>query len=94
AQAEKIPMSITAASQLSFFITAAWCGLFTIPILKHVHQRYYIKREPQIVINSFKRLCQTVKRIKQYRALFLFLLAYFFYIDRVGTIITLSTSYG
>ncbi|MCY7866258.1 MFS transporter [Bacillus spizizenii] len=94
AQAETIPMSVSAASQLSFFITAAWWGLFTIPMLKHVHQRYYIKREPHIVINSFKRLGQTVKRIRQYRALFLFLLAYFFYIDGVGTIITMSTSYG
>lgn len=94
AQAETIPMSVSGASQLSFFITAAWWGLFTIPMLKHVHQRYYIKREPRIIANSFKRLGQTLKRIRQYRALFLFLLAYFFYIDGVGTIITMSTSYG
>ncbi|MCI4139305.1 MFS transporter, partial [Bacillus vallismortis] len=68
AQSEKIPMYVSAASQLSFFITAAWWGLFTIPMMKHVHQRYSIKREPHIVLNRFKRLGQTMMRIRQYRA--------------------------
>src|SRR6185437_8711061 len=68
--------------------------IFTIPMIKDVQQRYYIEREPKPIISSFKRLGQTFKDIKQYRALFLFLLAYFFYIDGVGTIISMSTAYG
>jgi UMF1 family MFS transporter len=94
AQTDKIPISTTLASQIAFLITAAWWGLFTIPMFKHVHQRYYIEREPNPVVNSFKRLGSTIKEIRKYRALFLFLLAYFFYIDGVGTIITMSTAYG
>ncbi len=57
-------------------------------------QRYYIERVPNPISTSFKRLGQTFKEIRQYRALFLFLLAYFFYIDGVGTIIKMSTAYG
>ncbi|MBS4206994.1 MFS transporter [Bacillus sp. FJAT-50079] len=94
AQNEWIPLSDIRASQLAFFITAVWWGLFTIPMFKHVHQRYYIEREPNPIVNSFKRLGQTFKDIRQYRALFLFMLAYFFYIDGVGTIISMSTAYG
>ncbi|MFD2445356.1 MFS transporter [Bacillus sp. CGMCC 1.16607] len=94
AQSETIPITVTIASKIAFLITAAWWGLFTIPLFKHVHQRYYIEREPNPVANSFKRLGKTLIEIRQYRALFLFLLAYFFYIDGVGTIISMSTAYG
>ncbi len=89
-----IPISTTIASKIAFLITAVWWAIFTIPLLKNVKQRYYIKREPNPVINSFRRLGTTLKEIQKYRALFLFLLAYFFYIDGVGTIISMSTAYG
>jgi len=94
AQSELIPLSTTVASKIAFIITAVWWGLFAIPLFKNVHQRYYIEREPNPVFNSFKRLSQTLKEVRKHRALFLFLLAYFFYIDGVGTIITMSTAYG
>lgn len=87
-------ISTTTASSIAFLITALWWGLFTIPILKNVHQHHYIKPEANPIRNSFKRLYKTLKEIRKYRALFLFLLAYFFYIDGVGTIISMSTAYG
>jgi MFS transporter, UMF1 family len=94
AQKEVLPFSTTIASKVAFLITAVWWGIFTIPMLKNVYQRYGIEREPKPIVNSFKRLGNTLKEIRKYRALFLFLLAYFFYIDGVGTIITMSTAYG
>jgi MFS transporter, UMF1 family len=94
AQTKVLPISMTLASQTAFIITALWWGLFSIPMFKNVHQKHYIEREPQLVLQSFRRLAKTFKEIRQYKALFLFLLAYFFYIDGVGTIITMSTAYG
>ncbi|MCQ6266734.1 MFS transporter [Fictibacillus sp. WQ 8-8] len=94
AQKEVLPFSTPAASKIAFFITACWWALFTIPMFKNVHQKYYVEQEPSPVRNSFKRLGKTLREIKQYRSLFLFLLAYFFYIDGVGTIISMSTAYG
>lgn len=94
AQNEVLPLSVTNASRLAFLITAVWWILFSIPLFRHVKQQHFIKREANPVVQSFRRLNKTIREIRQYRALFLFLIAYFFYIDGVGTIISLSTAYG
>ncbi|NMD71328.1 MFS transporter [Bacillus sp. DNRA2] len=94
AQKGTLPISVTSASKIAFLITALWWGCFAIPMFRNVQQRYYIKPEQRPVVNSFKRLGKTLREIRKYRALFLFLLAYFLYIDGVDTIITMSTAYG
>ncbi len=94
AQNEVLPLSVTAASRIAFLITAVWWIVFTIPMFKNVKQHYFIQREPHLIKNSFIRIGNTFKEIKKYRSLFLFLLAYFFYIDGVVTIISMSTAYG
>ncbi|OHX55921.1 MFS transporter [Planococcus faecalis] len=94
AQNGLLPISVTIASRIAFMITAIWWIAFSIPMFRHVKQLHYIKREPRLVRQSFKRLGKTLREIRQYRALVLFLIAYFFYIDGVGTIIALSTAYG
>jgi MFS transporter, UMF1 family len=94
AQQNMISISVPSASQIAFAITGLWWGIFTIPMLKNVQQIYYIDRVPNPITHSFKRLLKTIIHIKGYRPLFLFLLAYFFYIDGVNTIITMSTTYG
>lgn len=89
-----IALSTTNASRIAFLITAIWWIIFSIPLFKNVQQIHYIEREGKPIIQSFKRLGKTFKEIRKYKALFLFLLAYFFYIDGVGTVINMSTAYG
>lgn len=89
-----IPISTINASRIAFLLTAIWWVAFSLPLFRNVRQRYFIEKEPNPVAQSFKRLSKTIREIRQYRALFLFLLAYFFYIDGVGTIISMSTAYG
>ncbi|WP_338654332.1 MFS transporter [Sporosarcina psychrophila] len=91
---EIIPLTTSTASRIAFVITAIWWFVFTIPMVKNVHQIHGIKREPNLLASSFRRLGGTFKEIRKYRTVFLFLLAYFFYIDGVGTIISMSTAYG
>lgn len=80
--------------QIGFIITALWWGLLTIPMIKDVKQRHYIEPEPQPVINSFKRLVDTFKNIRHHKVVFIFLGAYFFYIDGVDTIIKMVVPYA
>ncbi|PLX32757.1 MAG: MFS transporter, partial [Clostridiales bacterium] len=67
---------------------------FTIPMLRNVKQVNYIEREPNPVRNSFKRLYGTIVDISKHKQIFTFLLAYFFYIDGVDTIIKMAAVYG
>lgn len=94
AQQGVLPIGTSMASRIAFIITGIWWFSFTIPMLKHVVQQYGIEREPRLLAGSFRRLGVTFKEIRKYRTVFLFLLAYFFYIDGVGTIISMSTAYG
>ncbi len=91
---EKLGISEIASYQAAFLVTALWWGLFTIPFLRQVRQRYFLPREAKPVSNSFKRIYKTFKNIRRYRQAFLFLLAYFFYIDGVDTIIRMAGTYG
>lgn len=80
--------------QIGFVITAVWWGLLTIPMLKNVRQKYYIEPEPSPVKNSFKRLMTTFSNIRQHKTVFMFLIAYFLYIDGVDTIIKMVVPYA
>ncbi|MFO7637302.1 MAG: MFS transporter [Clostridia bacterium] len=80
--------------QLGFIITALWWGLFTIPMLRDVKQRHYIEPEPNPIRKSFARLGVTFKNIRSYKYVFLFLIAYFLYIDGVDTIIKMVVPYA
>lgn len=89
-----LSIGISLACKISFLITALWWAVFAIPLLKNVKQNYYLDRENKMVVNSFKRLFNTFKEIKGHKPIFLFLIAYFFYIDGVHTIISMATTYG
>lgn len=65
-----------------------------MPLLKNVEQKYYIDKETKIVKSSFRRIIETFRNIKSNKNIFTFLMAYFFYIDGVDTIINMATSYG
>ncbi|WP_410513465.1 MFS transporter [Paenibacillus sp. BR2-3] len=80
--------------QIGFIITALWWGLLTVPLIRDVKQRHYIEPEPRPVVNSFKRLADTFKNIKQHKIVFVFLIGYFFYIDGVDTIIKMVVPYA
>ncbi len=80
--------------QIGFMITALWWGLLTIPMLRDVRQRHYVEPEPRPIVNSFKRLAGTFRNIRQQKIVFVFLLAYFFYIDGVDTIIKMVVPYA
>lgn len=83
------------AQIFSIVIVSVWWLVFSLPFLKNVEQTHYIERTADNSIGQiFRNIGHTAKDIFQRKGLFLFVLAYFFYIDGVGTIISISTAYG
>ncbi len=80
--------------KIAFVLTAAWWVAFSIPLCRNVHQTHYKERTPNLVRDTFSGLLRTCRNIVRDRKLRLFMLAFFFYIDGVHTIIKMSTSYG
>lgn len=88
-------ISYTVAYIIMFILNAIWWLCFTLPLTKSFKQLHYIKRQPNAIRNSFKRLFSVFKeKIPNKKGILIFLIAFFLYIDGVYTIIDLATTYG
>ena len=92
--ADYIGISGTMATAIAFVINALWWAVVTIPLLKNYKQNYYVETRTSGVTETVKRLGSVCSEIKNDKKVFLFLIAFFFYIDGVYTIIEMATSYG
>lgn len=87
-------------TRLTFLITGAWWLAFTIPLLRTYKQRFGKEREGGAagvlhnIALTLKGLLTTMRRIAHDRVLLVFMVAFFFYIDGVHTVISMATSYG
>ena len=86
-------------TRLSFVITGLWWLAFTLPLIRTYKQRFGKEHEPgetlgTIVGSTFSGLVKTMKNIAQNRTLVVYMVAFFFYIDGVHTVISMATSYG
>ena len=84
------------AIKLSFLTVAVWWAVFSIPIMVFV-------KEPSVsenigITNSiklgFNQLKSTITTIKKFKVVTTFLIAYWFYIDGVDTVIRMAVDYG
>lgn len=91
---ENIGISFNLAMTLAFLINACWWFLLTLPLLKNYQQIHFVDKPKHPIKESFKRLYNTLKDISKEKKVFLFLIAFFFYIDGVYTIIDMATAYG
>lgn len=89
-----VGVSMNLCLSVAFGLTAVWWIVFTVPMWKNVRQTHFVKRERGVLRDSLKNLWSTAKRIVRNKPMLVFLIAYFFYIDGVGTIIHMSTIYG
>ncbi len=84
------------AVRVSFLSVAIWWGVFSIPVMLFVKERrIYGDVEPMAAISGgFKQLWDTFHQIRKLRTTFLFLAAYWLYIDGVDTVVRMAVDYG
>lgn len=92
--ADKTGLGQMNALTLSLIITAVWWLVVSMPLLKVYEQRHYIAAGDEADRNIGAELWTSLKEIGRDRKVLLFLVAFFFYIDGVYTIIDMSTAYG
>ena len=87
-------MSQVTALIISFLITAIWWVACTVPLLKGYKQTAFHADGGKAIGESFKQLARTFKEAKKHKHIFVYLVAFFFFIDGVYTIIDMATAYG
>ena len=84
------------AVRASFLIVAAWWLLFSIPL-------FLLVEEPggdgsalsmQVLLAGFQRIWRTLHEVRSLQNLWLFLVAYWLYIDGIDTIVRMAVDYG
>ena len=90
----KIGIGTGTAMVVSFLITAVWWFVCTQPLLKRYRQTAFVEQGGNPVSSTFRRLRDTFREVRQQKHIFLYLLAFFFFIDGVYTIIDMATAYG
>ena len=77
-----------------FAITAVWWLMFSLPLLKNCRQTSGKPYEKGDVGRSLRGVGATVREIIANKPMLVYILAYFFYIDGVHTVISMATTYG
>ena len=86
----------TAAVQWSFVMVGIWWALFTLPLMRWVRERPVARRvgAGQALVEAVRELAATLRTLRQHRAVLLFLVAYWLYIDGVDTVIRMAVNFG
>jgi UMF1 family MFS transporter len=85
-----------AAVSASFISVALWWALFTLPLLRWVEETPTPDQAKplQAIKQGLRQLAQTLKEIRSFKTLLLFLVAYWIYIDGVNTVIKTAVFFG
>lgn len=85
------------AVRYSFLTVAVWWGGFTIFTAAWVAEPYHPGPKPTLpraVVSGLRRFVKTLAAVRQHKPVVVFLVAYWFYIDGVDTIIRMAVDYG
>ncbi|MDE2023794.1 MAG: MFS transporter [Gammaproteobacteria bacterium] len=87
----------TAAVKLILILTAVWWVVFSLPLLFWVPEPHKPQQQESLIKTAragVLQLAETFRHVRAYKPVFMFLIAYWVYIDGVNTIIQMAVDYG
>jgi len=81
----------------SFLSVAIWWSVFTLPLIRFVKESKGEITSFSLIStlkNTFSRVINTFKEIRQYKNIFYFLLAYWLYMDGIDTVVRMALAFG
>ena len=87
-------LTMTQAMMIAFLITAVWWAVMTVPLARRYKQTAFVQKKGTALGDSFRQLGRTFMEAKKEKHVFLYLIAFFFFINGVYTIIDMATAYG
>ena len=91
---EAIGISWDMAVISALSLTAIWWVACTLPLAKNYRQTAFVERRSNPVKEAFGELLETLKHAVKHPNIGLYLVAFFFFINGVYTIIDMATAYG
>jgi len=84
------------AVRISFASVAIWWALFSLPlILWVIEPQVHVQMSPgKLIYAGLKQFVNTFHHVRSLRTVWMFLIAYWLYIDGVGTIARMALDYG
>lgn len=82
------------AIRWSFIMVSIWWSLFLIPLLLYFKDRGNALYQESLITESTAKVFTTLKNISKHKNAFLFLLAFFLYIDGVHTVMALASTFA
>jgi len=82
------------AVRISFLMVGLWWAAFTVPLLLFVHERNPAPPRDGVLRGALREIRDNLREVRRHRMAFLFLLAYWLYIDGVDTIVRMAVDYG
>ena len=91
---DALGISMMTAMGIAFLLVAVWWAAMTVPLLKAYRQKNYRTAGERAANSDRRRVRDLLSEIAGQKKVLFFLLAFFFYIDGVYTIIDMATAYG
>lgn len=91
---EMLGISQITALIIAFLITAVWWLVCSLPLARRYKQSAFQQSEGNPVAATFRQLGKSFMEAKKQKHIFVYLVAFFFFIDGVYTIIDMATAYG